>query len=417
MINREVGRTEQLEGGPFGARTMVLSIVMPTYNEGRTLATAIDQVLDVTYPCPIELIVVNDGSNDDTTAILAEVRDPRVVIHHHATNLGKGAAILSGIARAKGTHVVPFDADLEYSAKDLPALVEPVLSGRAEIVYGPRLFGTNTVYHSYRYAMGNKLTTFIANILFDAYISDLHTCMKLVPVTLVRGLSLREEGFAFDSELTAELLSLGYRPFEVPITYHARTRSEGKKLNWRDGLFCMAVLVRIRSRSNRVQRKQAHWSSHSGEGGWATTTPADRLPPPPVEPSPLSTLPTEGAHVVLAPLEGQADDSGTSEYTIATMAVASNGNSGLSPASRAESALAANSSEGGTGDPVTIDAVTTPAFTRVVDSVPNFTAVLDEETRAQSTPDKVQTRPRTGSVPVSPSDPNNNGHKHPAPLT
>jgi len=228
------------------ARVM-LSIVMPAYNEERTIAHAIERVLGIDYPCPIELIVVNDGSRDKTAQVLSKVRDPRVIIKSHATNRGKGAAVLTGISLARGTHMVPFDADLEYAPEDLPALLEPVLVGRTEIVYGSRLFGANTVYQSYRYAMGNKLTTLVANILFDAYITDLHTCLKLLPMALVRDLPLCEQGFGLDTEITAQVLKRGYRPFEVPVSYHSRTRAQGKKLNWRDGVSCLAILFRVRT--------------------------------------------------------------------------------------------------------------------------------------------------------------------------
>jgi dolichol-phosphate hexosyltransferase len=223
-----------------------LSIVMPVYNEGRTIAYAIDQVLNELYPCPIELIVIDDGSKDNTAEMLAKIGDPRVIIATHPNNRGKGAALMTGFALATGTHAVPFDADLEYGPRDLVALLDPVLKGRSEVVYGSRLFGANTVYQSYRYAMGNKLTTWLANVMYDAYISDLHTCLKLMPVRLLRDLKLREQGFGLDTELTAYMLKLGYRPFEVPVSYYSRTRAQGKKLNWRDGVTCIAILIRVR---------------------------------------------------------------------------------------------------------------------------------------------------------------------------
>jgi dolichol-phosphate hexosyltransferase len=223
-----------------------LSIVMPVYNEGRTIAYALTQVLNELYPCPIELIVINDGSEDNTAEVLESIDDPRVVVATHPKNRGKGAALMTGFAMATGTHAVPFDADLEYGPRDLVSLLEPVLKGRSEVVYGSRLFGANTVYQSYRYAMGNKLTTWLANVMFDSYISDLHTCLKLMPVRLLRDLTLREEGFGLDTELTAYMLKLGYRPFEVPVSYYSRTRAQGKKLNWKDGVTCILILIRIR---------------------------------------------------------------------------------------------------------------------------------------------------------------------------
>ena len=255
MAYGEIEPSGQLSSSHNGNRKMMLSIVMPAFDEGRTIADAINQVLDIPYPCPVELIVVDDGSRDNTASVLGSIHDPRVVVCRHPMNFGKGAAVMSGIALAKGTHVVPFDADLEYSPQDLLALVQPVLEGRTDIVFGSRLFGANTVYQSYRYAMGNKLTTTMANVLFDSYITDLHTCLKLLPVSLVRELGLREKGFGLDTELAAEMLRLGYRPFEVPVSYHSRTRSEGKKLDWRDGVACMAILVRVRSRGGSRRRR------------------------------------------------------------------------------------------------------------------------------------------------------------------
>jgi dolichol-phosphate hexosyltransferase len=230
---------------------MTLSIVMPTYNEGRTIARAIDQVLNVAYPCPIELIVVDDGSSDNTADVLKTIGDPRVVIALHPTNRGKGAALLTGLSLVTGTHVVPFDADLEYEPWDLVSLMEPVMLGRSDVVYGSRLFGANTVFQSYRYAMGNKLTTLMANVLFDAYISDLHTCLKLMPTRLLRDLTLQEQRFGLDTEITAHVLKLGYRPFEVPISYHSRTHAQGKKLKWRDGVSCIVILLAVRLRPER----------------------------------------------------------------------------------------------------------------------------------------------------------------------
>jgi glycosyltransferase involved in cell wall biosynthesis len=236
----------QVRAPGSGAFPVMLSIVMPAYNEERTIAHAIEQVLSVPMPCQFELIVVDDGSEDGTAELLTTIRDPRVVVEYHSTNRGKGAALLTGFAKAKGTHIVPFDADLEYTPQDLVALLEPALAGRSDVVYGSRLFGANTVFQSYRYAMGNRVTTFLANVLFDAYLSDLHTCLKLMPTRILRDLKLQEQGFGLDTEITAHVLKLGYRPFEVPISYHSRTHAQGKKLKWQDGLGCIAILLRVR---------------------------------------------------------------------------------------------------------------------------------------------------------------------------
>ncbi|WP_217915582.1 glycosyltransferase family 2 protein [Miltoncostaea marina] len=233
---------------------MSLSVVMPVYNEARTVARAVREVLAVEYPAPMELIVVDDGSDDGTSLELALISDRRVRVHRHPTNLGKGAAVRTGFTLATGTHVLPFDADLEYSPEDVPRMLAPIQAGRCDVVYGTRLFGVNTVYQSYRYAMGNRITTLAANVLFDSYIRDLHTCLKLLPRDLVLELPLRETGFGLDTEITASLLRLGVRPFEVPVSYHSRTHAEGKKLSWRDGVECLQILGRVRFARRRGRR-------------------------------------------------------------------------------------------------------------------------------------------------------------------
>jgi len=226
-----------------------LSIVMPVYNEESTITQAVNEILGTWYPCEIELIVVDDGSTDQTVSLLSLISDDRVIVHRHPVNKGKGAALLSAASLATGTHLLPFDADLEYAAEDIPRMVEPVLKGRSDVVYGTRLFGCNTVYQSYRYAVGNRLLTFLANVLFNANLSDLHTCLKLVPTALLRVLRLNEIGFGLDTELTALILRRGVRPFEVPISYYSRSHAQGKKINWRDAVKCVWVLLRVRLRS------------------------------------------------------------------------------------------------------------------------------------------------------------------------
>jgi dolichol-phosphate hexosyltransferase len=118
----------------------------------------------------------------------------------------------------------------------------------SDVVYGVRMFGMNTVYQSYRYAIGNRVTTLVANVLFDSCLSDLHSCLKLMPVDLFRSLNLTQSGFGLDSEVTAELLRRGYRPYEIPVSYVSRSHAQGKKLTWRDGVDCLAILSRVRAR-------------------------------------------------------------------------------------------------------------------------------------------------------------------------
>lgn len=223
-----------------------LSILMCAYNEERTIARAVLQVLKTHFPCDIQLIVVDDGSTDMTPIRLDTVSDPRLVLHRHQTNRGKGASLLTAASLATGQFIIPFDADLEYLAEDIPRVLAPALSGHSEVVYGVRRFGNNTVYHSYRYAIGNRLLTHLANSLFGSHLSDLHTCLKLLPLEMFCSLNLKATGFGLDTELTASLLRLGIRPFEIPITYHGRSHAEGKKISWRDAISCLRILLRVR---------------------------------------------------------------------------------------------------------------------------------------------------------------------------
>ncbi len=229
---------------------MKLSILMPVFNEGATVQSAVKRVLDVDFPCDTELVLVDDGSTDGTREVLAGLADPRLQVHLHAANQGKGAAIRTAAGRATGTHMVICDADLEYAPEELPSVLAPVLSGAAEVVYGTRTFSSNSAF-SFWYVMGNKGVTLAANVLFDAYISDLETCFKLMPLTLYRELEIRSAGFGMEAEITGKLLGRGVRPSEVPISYQARSREEGKKLTWRDGVEALWILARERSRSRR----------------------------------------------------------------------------------------------------------------------------------------------------------------------
>jgi glycosyltransferase involved in cell wall biosynthesis len=244
-------------------RPVKLSILMCAYNEEQRIGRAIAELLQMDYPCDIELIVVDDGSTDGTHLLLAQIDDPRVIVYRHVVNMGKGAALRSAVKLATGTHAVPFDADLEYSPADLPRMLEPVLAGRSQVVYGARLFGFYTVYQSYRYAKGNRVMTQLANMIYDAGLSDLHTCLKLIPLPLLKTLPLSEIGFGLDTEITALLLRLGIRPFEIPVSYYSRSHAEGKKIRWQDAVACVRILVQVRM-SFRSRMKSAVALAHGG---------------------------------------------------------------------------------------------------------------------------------------------------------
>jgi glycosyltransferase involved in cell wall biosynthesis len=227
-----------------------LSILMPVYNEEERLPEALKQALAVDYPCEIELVVVDDGSRDRTREILADQDDPRLRVILHEQNQGKGGAIMTAVTAATGEFMVILDADLEYDPNDIPRLLVPVLEGRTKVVYGNRTFGSHSSF-SFWYVMGNKAVTTAANILYNCYLGDLETCFKLMPVEMYRGLAIKSRGFGMEAEVTGKLLRRRVRPYEVPISYHARSREEGKKITWKDGVEALWILTRERIR--RVQ--------------------------------------------------------------------------------------------------------------------------------------------------------------------
>jgi glycosyltransferase involved in cell wall biosynthesis len=222
-----------------------LSILMPVYNESATVVTVVKRVLDVTYPCDIELVVVDDGSHDGSAGLVGALDDERISLVRHDRNRGKGAAIRTAVAAATGDYLIICDADLEYAPEEIPRLAEVALRGEAQVVYGTRSFGSHTAF-SFWYVMGNKTVTMAANVLFDAWLSDVETCFKLMPVSLYRSLDIRSAGFGMEAEVTGKLLKQGVRPYEVPISYHARTREEGKKLTWKDGVEALWILAATR---------------------------------------------------------------------------------------------------------------------------------------------------------------------------
>jgi dolichol-phosphate hexosyltransferase len=227
---------------------MKLTIIMPAFNERETIREAVAAVLSAPRLCASELVVVDDASTDGTTALLQQMAprsDMRLVVH--ARNRGKGAAVRTGMRYATGDYVLIFDADLEYDAADIPLIVEPVLSGDAHYVFGVRQFAGATSY-GFRYMLANRIMTITTNVLFDCWIGDLHTCLKLMPTEFLRALDPIERGFGLDTEITARALRLGVRPHEVPVRYRPRSHAEGKKIGWRDGIGCLNILRRERFR-------------------------------------------------------------------------------------------------------------------------------------------------------------------------
>ncbi|MFL5819113.1 MAG: glycosyltransferase family 2 protein [Solirubrobacteraceae bacterium] len=239
-------RRSDVRAADASNRTATLSVLIPVFNERATVATSIEAVLEAKLPVRArEVIVVDDGSTDGTHDVLRNGSWPSEVrILSHPRNLGKGAAIQTALRHAQNTYTTIMDSDLEYDADDIGLLLEPLLAGESA-VFGARGFQAHSSY-SFWYVVGNKTVTLVANLLYNSWVADIMTCHKAVRTDLFQTLPLREAGFAIEAEITARLLQAGVRIYEVPISYRARSREEGKKLTPRDGLRVLRTLIRCR---------------------------------------------------------------------------------------------------------------------------------------------------------------------------
>jgi len=237
---------------------MLLSIVIPVYNEIQTLPEIIRAVQRVDLgPIRRELILVDDFSSDGSRELVAGLEgrtsleetarpfDHPIRVFLHPQNKGKGAALRTAFGQTRGDLVIIQDADLEYDPEDFPRLLGPVLKGRAQVVYGSRFTGErrNMFFHHW---LGNRFLTLMTNILYNTTLSDMETCYKLLPGELARSLEIRSNRFNFEPEITAKILKRGIRIYEVPIRYFGREYQEGKKITWRDGFSAIWALLRYR---------------------------------------------------------------------------------------------------------------------------------------------------------------------------
>jgi glycosyltransferase involved in cell wall biosynthesis len=220
-----------------------VSIVIPVFNESATLMKILEKVESL--PLRKEIIIVDDGSTDGSRDILRNLPPERARVILHESNMGKGAAIRSAIPEAGGDVLVIQDADLEYDPADLIKLIKPIQEGKADVVYGSRFTGEHRNMFFWHW-VGNRLLTFVTNILYDSTLSDMETCYKMFRTEVIKGLRLRSRRFEIEVEMTAKVLKAGQRIYEVPISYAGREFHEGKKITWRDGITALVNLVRYR---------------------------------------------------------------------------------------------------------------------------------------------------------------------------
>jgi glycosyltransferase involved in cell wall biosynthesis len=222
-----------------------VSVVVPCFNERDTVCELIDRVLAV--PVEKEVIVVDDCSTDGTREMLERrARDQRdFTLRLQPRNGGKGAAVQEGLKCASGDVVIIQDADLEYDPADYPVLLRPIQTGKAKVVYGSRFIGEHKAMYFW-HSLGNQFLTLLCNVLFDTTLTDMETCYKVFTIDIARQLHLREPRWGFDPEITARILKMGNRIYEVPISYAGREFTEGKKISWRDGFVVLRTLLRYR---------------------------------------------------------------------------------------------------------------------------------------------------------------------------
>jgi len=223
----------------------LLSIVVPVFNERNTVAEIVRRIRAVELPIRIEVVVVDDGSSDGSDKVLSALQDSTVRLIKHPYNRGKGAAVRTGIEAVKGDLVLIQDADLEYDPDDWPMMLAPMLKGKARVVYGSRFTGErkNMLLSHW---IGNRFLTLVTNVLYGSTLSDMETCYKLFDRRVLDRITVESDRFEFEPEITAKVLRMGERIYEVPISYAGREMTEGKKITWRDGFGALKTLVRYR---------------------------------------------------------------------------------------------------------------------------------------------------------------------------
>ena len=223
---------------------VLVSVVMPVYNEPKTIHEIVKRIEDSAVRK--EIIAIDDCSTDGTSEVLEEMaRAGRIRLFQHRVNMGKGAAVRTGLKQIKGDIVIIQDADLEYDPSEYPQLIAPILKGRTKVVYGSRFLGEHKAMY-FSHMLFNKALNLMGNILFDSTLTDMETCYKVFTVDIARRLHLRSNRWGIDPEITAKIMRMGNRIYEVPISYTGREHWEGKKISWRDGFSVIFALLRYR---------------------------------------------------------------------------------------------------------------------------------------------------------------------------
>ena len=227
---------------------MKLSVVIPVYNEKKTILEIIKSIKNVKLNKILkEIVIVDDFSSDGTRDILKSIKDKSIKIIYHKKNYGKGMALRTGFDYSAGNIIIIQDADLEYDPSEYPKLISPILKGE-NVVYGTRLayIKRNVTNMNLLHYAGNKLLTFVTNLLYGSKITDMETGYKVFKKDVLKNINLRARRFDFEPEITAKILKNGYKIYEVPISFKARDFSEGKKITWMDGIYALVCLIKYR---------------------------------------------------------------------------------------------------------------------------------------------------------------------------